>query len=177
MKIIVGTKNDAKLQAVREVIADYLILKEAELIGKEISSGISDQPKSFEETVRGAQNRAKGVFDGNGLSIGLESGLVEVPLSQNGFMDICVCAIYDGKKFSMGISSGFECPKEVNRLIFEEGLNMTEACNKIGLSSNPKLGSAEGMIGILTKGRVDRKEYTKQALIMALIQIENEGIY
>jgi len=61
--------------------------------------------------------------------------------------------------------------------MLEEGLDMTQASNRAGLSTNPKLGSAEGLIGILTKGRITRKDYTKHALIMALAQIENSEIY
>jgi inosine/xanthosine triphosphatase len=177
MKIFVGSKNQAKLLAVREIAKDYPALKGAKIIGSEIKSGVSDQPKSFRETVQGAKNRARGVFREGELAIGLESGLIKVPGSRNGFMDVCVCVIYNGKTFSLGLSSGFECPPEMNRLIMEEGMDMTQAANKIGLTKNPKLGSAEGLIGILTKGRVTRQEYTKQALIMALVQIENQGLY
>jgi len=177
MKIFVGTKNEAKLDAVREVVASYASLKNAEIIGREVASEVADQPKSMRETVRGAKNRAKKVFGECDLSIGLESGLVEVPGSLNGFMDLGVCAIFNGEKFALGLSSGFECPPKVNSLILNEGLDMTQACNKLGLTSNPKLGSAEGLVGILTKGRVTRKEYTKQSLKMALIQIENKELY
>lgn len=177
MRIFVGTQNEAKLLAVKEVIEDYSFLKEAEIVGQEVASGVSDQPKSMKETVLGAKNRAKIVWQKSGLGIGLESGLIEVPGSTSGFMDLCVCAIFDGKKFSLGLSSGFECPLKINELMLEKGLDMTQACNEVGLTSNHKLGSAEGLVGILTKGRINRKEYTKQALIMALVQIENQDIY
>ena len=43
---------------------------------------------------------------------------------------------------------------------------------KLGITKNPQIGSEEGAIGIVTKGRLDRKEYTKQALRMALIHLE-----
>lgn len=177
MKIIVGTKNEAKLEAVREVVAGYASFKKAEIIGKEVVSGVADQPKSMEETVRGAKNRAKKVFGECALSIGLESGLVEVPGSLNGFMDLGVCAVFDGTRFSLGLSPGFECPPKVNELMFKEDLDMSQACNKLGLSANPQLGSAEGLVGILTNGRITRKEYTKQSVIMALAQIENKELY
>jgi non-canonical (house-cleaning) NTP pyrophosphatase len=57
-------------------------------------------------------------------------------------------------------------------MMVEEGLDMSQAINKAGLTKNPNIGAAEGAIGILTKGKVDRKEYTKQALRMALIHID-----
>jgi len=177
MQIFVGTKNVAKLEAVQEVVKDYALLKPVKIISKEVASGVSDQPKSLKETVTGAKNRAQKIWEKDGLGIGLESGLIEVPGSRNGFMDLCVCAVFDGKNFSLGLSSGFECPTEVNRLIFEENLDMTQACNKLGITNNPQLGSAEGLVGILTKNRINRQEYTKQALIMALVSIENSNLY
>ena len=177
MKIFVGTKNAAKLKAVKMVVEDYAVLKPVEVFGKEVASGVADQPKSMEETVTGAKNRARSAWEKNGLGIGLESGLVEVPGSRNGFMDLCVAAVFDGKNFSLGLSSGFECPPKVHQLIFEKGLDMTQACNELKITDNPQLGAAEGLVGILTGGRIDRTEYTKQALIMALVAIEKGGLY
>lgn len=98
---------------------------------------------------------------------------MEVPHSKSGFMDICVCAIYDGTEFHLGISSAWEFPDpKVTALMIEEGLDMSQAINKAGLTTNPNIGMEEGAIGILTKGRVDRKAYTKQALRTALIHLE-----
>lgn len=177
MKIIVGTKNNTKISAVQEIISDYDFLKNSEVIGIETESGVNDQPKSLEETIRGAKNRAEKVFENCNYSIGIESGLMKVPETKSGFMDVCVCAIFDGKNFHLGLSSAFEYPKEITRLINEDGLNATEAANKIGLTTNPKLGSAEGIIGIITKGRITRKEYTKQAIRTALMHLENPELY
>ncbi len=177
MKIIIGTKNSTKITAVKEIISDYDFLKNAEVGGTETESGIADQPKSLEETIRGAQNRAKNVFENCNYSLGIESGLMKVPETKSGYMDVCVCAIYDGKNFHLGLSSAFEYPKEITKLIVEGNLNATQAANEIGITKNPKLGSAEGIIGIITKGRITRKEYTKQAIRTALIHIENPELY
>jgi len=51
---------------------------------------------------------------------------------------------------------------------------MNQAFSRAGLTNNPKLGSQEGAVGLLTKGRLTRKEYTKQAIRTALIHLENE---
>ncbi len=79
MKILVGSKNNVKVDAVREMIADYPHLKDAEILGVETVSGVSNQPKSLEETVKGAINRAKSVFTDCDYSFGIESGLMAVP--------------------------------------------------------------------------------------------------
>ncbi|MCR4263555.1 MAG: inosine/xanthosine triphosphatase [Candidatus Roizmanbacteria bacterium] len=173
MKILVGSKNQAKIDAVSEILREYPHLALAEVSGAEASSGVSDQPKSLEETVRGAKNRAKGIFKECDYSIGVESGLMHVPGSKSGYMDVCVCAIYDGSEFHIGLSSAWEFPDvSTTDLMIKEGLDMSQAINKAGMTKNPQIGSAEGAIGILTKGRMNRKEYTKQALRTALIHLE-----
>ncbi len=89
-------------------------------------------------------------------------------------MDVCVCAIYDGTEYYFGLSSAWEFPnKAITDLIMKEGLDMSQAINKIGLTSNSNIGANEGAIGILTKNRLTRKAYTKEALRTALIHLEN----
>src|ERR1035437_7657465 len=110
MKIKVGSKNKAKLEAVIEIIKDYPHLKNGEVEGVEILSGVNDQPKSLEETIKGAIGRAKKSFKDCTYSIGIESGLMQVPKTKSGYMDVCVCAIYDGKECHLGLSSAWEFP-------------------------------------------------------------------
>jgi inosine/xanthosine triphosphatase len=176
IKIKVGSVNKAKLEAVSELLLDYSHLKDSVVEGISVSSDVSDQPKTLDETIIGASNRARHAFVECNYSIGLESGLMVVPNTKSGYMDVCVCAIYDGKEFHLGLSSAWEFPdKKVMELIINEGLDMSQAINKAGMTNDPKIGSNAGAIGILTKGRVDRKEYTKQALRMALIHIDQEA--
>jgi len=173
MLIKVGSKNQAKVSAVAELLREYPHLSHADVAGVASSSDISDQPLSLEETVRGAMNRARNCFLECNYSVGIESGLMTVPGSKSGYMDVCVAAIYDGKEFHLGLSSAWEFPDtKVMDLIVKGGLDMSQAINKAGMTNNAKIGAAEGAIGILTKGRIDRKEYTKQALRVALIHLE-----
>lgn len=177
MKIKIGSKNRAKVEALRNVLADYDDLKNAEIIPERVNSGVADQPKTLEETIKGAKSRAKKIFKDCQYSFGIESGLMKIPDFKNSFVDITVCIIYNGETFYPGFSSCFECPKEISRLMLDENLNMSEAALKTGVTKNPKIGSAEGLIGVLTKGRMTRKDYTQQAIILALIQIENKELY
>ncbi len=177
MKITVGSTNPVKLEAVKEAIKDYDFLADAEVVGVKAVSGVSEQPKSIDETVNGAINRAKNIFHDCDYSIGIENGLMKVPNTKTGYMDVTVCAIYDGRHFHMGLSSAFEYPREVTRLVFEEGLDIDQAAYETGITGNPDVGNAEGVIGILTKGRLSRKGYTKQAVVMALIQLENPHLF
>jgi inosine/xanthosine triphosphatase len=173
LTIKVGTKNKAKVAAVEEIVREYPHLAHAECRSHEAHSGVSAQPKTLDETLRGAMNRARDAFHECDYAVGIESGLMVVPHTKSGHMDVCAAAIYDGEKFHLGLSSAWEFPDtRIMDMMLKDGLDMSEAINKVGLTKNPSIGAAEGAIGILTKGRIDRKEYSKQALRMALIHLE-----
>lgn len=177
MTINVGTKNPAKIEAVQEIIQDYDFLKDAKVVSVEVDSGISAQPLTLEETIRGAMNRAKNAFRDCDYSFGLESGLFPVPYTKSGYMDTGVCAIYDGRQYHLGLSAPYEYPKKVTQLVVEQGMNISQASRTVGLTEHEYIGHAEGTVGIITKGRVTRKDYTKQAILTALIHLENPDLY
>ncbi|MFA4887096.1 MAG: inosine/xanthosine triphosphatase [Candidatus Nanoarchaeia archaeon] len=172
MIINVGSRNIAKVDSVRQTIIDYPLFSGATIIDLDANSGVSSHPRTLEETMRGACNRARDVFRDCDYSIGFEGGLIEVPHTKTGHMEISACAIYDGKQFATGLSSGFEWPLQVTRMILE-GMEGSDAMLKTGLTEHLRIGSTPGgAIGILTKDRVSRIDYSKQSLQMALIQLE-----
>jgi inosine/xanthosine triphosphatase len=177
MKIIVASTNPQKIKAVSDLIPKYDFLIESNIEGVSVPSGVSDQPKSIEETVQGAINRAKSAFKDADYSFGIESGLINIPQTKSGVMDVCVCAIFDGKNIHLGLSSAFEPPKKIVELMHNNGMNMSDACLEAGLTTNPQVGASEGLIGILTHGRMDRLAYTTQAIITALIHLENAHLF
>ena len=134
-------------------------------------------PKTLKDTIEGAVFRAKRVFENCNYSFGIESGLAEVPYSKSGVMDVTACAIYDGREIHIGLSPSFEYPKRVTELILKNGLDASQAFKEAGLTNHPKIGMAEGIVSVLTHGRLTRKEYTKHAIIMAMIHLENENLY
>ena len=173
----VGSTNPVKIEAVREVFQQYDFLHPFDLKSFDVSSGVSEQPIGIEEIVRGAENRARNSFMMCNYSFGLESGLEKVPRTKTGYMDVCVCAIYDGENYYLGKSCAFEPPVEVVKLVFEGRLDLNEASYQIGLTQSKEIGSAEGLIGLLTGNLVTRKDYTKQAVHMALINLKNPELY
>jgi len=177
MRINIGSKNQVKVNAVKETIRDYGFLSEAEVFSIEVSSEVHKQPKSIDETVEGAMNRAKSAFQNCKYSFGIESGLIKVPNTKTGYMDVCVCAIYDGKDYHLGLSSSFEYPTKVTKLVLSEELDIDEAFYKAGLTRDKRIGRSEGVIGYLTKDRLKRKEYIKQAITTALIHLENPELF
>ncbi len=168
----IGSQNPVKVGALREIISDYPQLANLNVEAVDVSSGVYKQPRSLEETINGAINRARQAFVGCCYSFGIEFGLMSVPHTKTGHMDVCVCAIFDGKDFHLGLSSAWETPETVAKYMLSDGLDMNEAAYKAGLSDDPKVGYAGGLVGIMTKGRITRKEYTKEAIRMALIHID-----
>lgn len=175
MKIAVGSKNKAKIGAVEELLQDYPHLAGAEVSGYDVSSEIAAQPLSLEETLRGARNRAKNAREaGNAdYGVGIESGLIEVPYSKSGYMDVTSCAIFDGTEYHLGISSAWEFKDaEIFRAIGAGEGEMTDVLVERGVFASGDERSGNGAIHYATKGRLDRKTYTKEAIRMALIHID-----
>jgi inosine/xanthosine triphosphatase len=173
MIISVGSTNKAKISAVCEVIADSSF-KEAKILAVKTESSVSNQPLTLEETLQGAKNRARNAFiPSSTYSIGIESGLMKVDT----YMNISVCAIFDGERFYVGFSSSFEVPPILVERILNAGLDLSQACLETGVSSNVNIGSTEGLIGILTNGKIDRKAYSKECITMAMVQLEHSHLY
>ncbi|SEU07865.1 inosine/xanthosine triphosphatase [Salinibacillus kushneri] len=147
MKIIVGSQNPAKLNAVKAVFP------KATIEGIEVDTRVSSQPFSDEETLEGAINRAKESVkaEKGAMGIGLEGGVME-------FEDgIYLCnwgSLVDtyGNVFTAGgariplpeeIKQGLEKGKELGDL-------MDEYTQKQGIRKK------EGAIGIFTNQQVSR---------------------
>jgi non-canonical (house-cleaning) NTP pyrophosphatase len=90
-------------------------------------------------------------------------------------MNLTACVIYDGTRFYRGVGPAFELPREVCRLVVEEGCELDEAVHRAGLTRNERIGYAEGLIGILSGGAVTRADYMVPAVTMALVALAAQG--
>lgn len=172
MRINVGSTNQVKIDAVSEIAAEYAVWSGAEVKSVPVEVELFGHPKTLAETVEGAIERAKKSFVDCDYSIGLESGIMPVPHAKTNYMEFTACAIYDGKNMHLGLSPAFEWPKKIIELILK-GLDGSQAFKEAGFTNHPKIGVAEGAIWHLTKGRMNRKEYTKLALEMAMVHLEH----
>jgi len=179
MVIAVGSTNKAKILAVEESLLDSTCFSKVAVIALQVSSDVSDQPLTIQETIQGAKNRARNAFNQCDCkySFGIESGLIEAPETASGYLHVSVCCIYDGINYYTGLSTGFEIPHLILKLILDEKMTLSQACLHSGISNNTKIGSTEGLIGILTKGKIDRKKYSKECITAAILQLENEEWY
>ncbi|CAD7944271.1 unnamed protein product [Amoebophrya sp. A25] len=208
----IGTKNPAKVNAVKESIAQYypndISAFDTKIEYSSVKSGVSEQPMGLPVITLGAKNRAKAAWDAASkkpcLAFGIESGLIRLDggddpnsctsqnLSSSGWFDLCVVSCYDGQQHFLGTSCGFELPPNIMRFLVEslkkqgltsfeeddkdkkrvtEVVDLSQACYRARITNKSNLGENEGLVGILTEGRLTRLSYTKQAVTTALIGV------
>jgi len=179
MKINVGSKNQTKVKAVQDAVHLYpKIFPAAEIEGIDIVIDLFGHPKNMHDIVEGARDRAKKAYVDCLFSFGLESGLIEVPLSNSGYMEISAAAIFDGTDFHVGLSPAFEWPPKVTEIILKGEMDASKAFKELGLTEHEKLGAVPGgVIAVLTEQRTTREECMKLSIIMALIQVEKAELY
>ena len=173
MIVQVGSENPVKVQATKNVLNRFY--KNLSVSSIHVHSGVPDQPIGLDQTIEGAINRAiEACLPGCDLGVGIESGLLETPQTISGYVDMQWCAIHDGDKTTLGVSSGFEYPPSV----VQEVLNGKEVGDIMDeLTGVDNLGEKAGAISYLSRGTVNRTVNTEQCVIMAMIPRLNKGIY
>jgi inosine/xanthosine triphosphatase len=166
----VGSTNPGKVKCAE------IAFRKVKVIGFGAPSNVDPQPKGIATTVRGAKNRAIGAYKSArcDFGIGLEAGIIKFP-GRTGWIDMCICALYDGKEFYYGMSPGFEFPKFMVERHFSEGLEIGEILDRHFNAKNLRHGM--GVIGWISKGRMDRIEYMEPAVLMALSTYMNKELY
>lgn len=173
MKIIVGTTNKAKINAVREAVNKIGIT--ADIEGVEAASLVSAQPKSDEETVSGAINRAQDALSKQqgDLAIGLEGGVKWM----NDTLYLCNwgAIVTPAGQVYTATGAGLPLPVEIEAGIregHELGPLMDAYTNQKGIRHN------EGAIGIFTNGLITRSQMFEHVVIQLVgqWQRDNSGV-
>lgn len=157
MKIIVGSSNPTKIESVKSIFSN------AEVEGLEVSSMVSAQPFSDEETLEGAINRARECANSvkGAFGIGLEGGVTQI---EN---DLFLCnwgALVDDKG-NVYIASGarIPLPDEISEELHtgkELGDVMDVFAKKNGVRKK------EGAIGIFTNENIDRMSMFSHVVLL-----------
>ncbi len=186
MIIHIGSINKTKIEAVTTILADYPDFQKTKTALKikafTVSSDVAEQPMTLEETIQGAINRAKNAFNqeqGCNYSIGIESGYytTKLPELNDMYFNTTICAIYDGKEFYIGQTSSYQESTTIMEIIKAEQVDTSEAYKRAGLTTLQKIGNEHGSVSLLTNGRINRMQYTMEAIRMALIKIEKPELY
>jgi len=182
-RVAVGSRNRPKIDAVREAFESYF--EGVEVLGADVPSGVPDQPIGWAEIVGGAMNRAERAFAATpcDAGVGYEDGLVEVAGTATGHVNFGCCAIFDGARHALGFSAGFEYPSVCTEAALSRRIPVGDTFDDVFAQATgaPAEGAPSsltvGNIGRLTAERLVRREYTRQAVICALIQIRHPSLY
>lgn len=173
MKILVGSKNPVKIDAVRVALSNYF--DNIEVIGYEVESGVSTQPIG-EETFIGAKNRAlnlKLLYSKNNkdaeLFVGIEGGITK--MYDRWFAFGCMCIIDNNDNIGFGTSPHFELPISVVEKLLN-GIELGTVMDEIQNAENTK--QKNGAIGYFTNGVMNRKELYVEGLKVAIIPFINK---
>jgi inosine/xanthosine triphosphatase len=150
MKIIIGSNNPAKIEAVKRVFLGNYVFHSVNA-----ASGVGDMPFKDEETIQGAINRAENALKlgGGDIGIGLEGGVQE---TSYGLM-LSNWGALASKEHPSLIAGGARIllPKEIAQRLRngeELGPVMDDYTNRQNIRKK------EGAVGIFTNGYIDRVE-------------------
>lgn len=155
-----------KVEAVQESFEHFY--GKVKVINVSVNS-LPSQPITLNSTVDGAITRARTALqkiDEAEFGVGIEAGLMEVPNVRR-YLNVHVAAIIDRyKKITIGSSAAFQLPDEITRMVLIERIEVDKAVEFLyGIKD---IGEKRGIIDLMTKGMISRKELITNALIMAL---------
>lgn len=172
MHVFVGSTNPVKLEAVRRALAQGY--EEAVVEGIAVSSSVSDQPISDEETLQGATNRAQAVLAAGRrahaelvtpiLGIGLEGGVFSDAAGEM-WSTVWVVVVDENDQTYAANGGRVKVPSVVAQRI-AAGQEMGPIMEQLtGVSDVRK---KQGMFGIITQDYVDRTEEYSSIAKMAI---------
>ena len=174
LRIIVGSKNPVKVGCTREAFTQAFG-KVGVVEGVDALSNIPAQPRSEEETLLGAKNRAshaKTLAPEADYWVGIEGGVDED--SQGMYAFAWIYVVHQSGKCSQSKTGTFYLPPKVVTLI-REGMELGHADDLVFQAQNSK--QKGGSVGLLTQGIITREAYYQQAMVLALIPFLNESLY
>ncbi|MGH9390207.1 MAG: DUF84 family protein, partial [Vicinamibacteria bacterium] len=162
------------LKELKDSFPDFLP-GDVRLEPRNVPSGVSDTPRSTEETMTGAKRRASSVYDvlrAEGkppvLGVGLEGGITNaggVPLLE------AWAYVTDGERGYFGGSGAIPLPEGLSEPVLVQGLELGFAADRF--FGRREVAGNEGTFGILTRMMVSREEAFVRSLIHALAPFYN----
>ncbi len=172
MKILIGTKNPAKIEGAKQAFAKYF--ESLDIEGVPVPSQVSEEPVN-ESIYEGAKNRVNNLIEYANEQqldidyfLGIESGITNL-LGKWVIINIAIIKDKSGYE-SWGYSPAFPVPDKYVDEIIEKDLGTVMD----SLFQEKDLRSNKGGISFLTNDVISRIDLTRGAFIMALTQFVNE---
>ncbi len=165
MIVAVGSGNPAKIESARLAFTALWPGESWDVRGYPVESGVSAQPMTDAETIRGAQLRAARALGASNADFGVghEGGLELI----GGRWFNCGWAAVVDSSGTEGVGSSLRMevpPALMDRVL--AGQELGRACDEVFGRGNTK--QAEGFVGLMTDGAIQRTGALRDAVIAAL---------
>ena len=173
MKVLIGTKNQGKIEGSKRALAKYF--ENIDITGIPVKSEVGEQPIN-DEIYNGAKNRVKNLKEyakenkiEADLYLSIESGINN---SLGRWMITNIAVIEDNTDFeSYGTSPSFPVPDRYVKKIIETDLS--QVMNAV-FTKDDERHNKGGAIQLLTHNNISRLDMTEYAFIMALTKYVNK---
>lgn len=173
MKVLIGTKNQGKIEGAKRALLNYF--DNVEIEGIPVESNVNEQPVN-DEIYIGAKNRVKNLKkyaqENNikaDLYLAIESGINDL---LGRWMITNIAIIEDNDDFeSYGSSPSFPVPERLVQDIINTDLS--QVMNQI-FEKDDERHNRGGGIQLLSHNKVSRIDLTEMAFVMALTKYINE---
>ncbi len=165
MIVAVASRNPNKLRAVERAYAMFGL--RAVVLSAERPPDLPPQPLGLAEVFRGAAERARHALSASPSAehgVGIEAGVVELGDLR---LDVTVAAVADRSGLvTAGVGPGFQVPGRFLADVLR-GVELGKLAE--AFFGRPAVGYREGLVGVLSRGRVTRLDLNTAAVAMALL--------
>ncbi|KAJ3226856.1 hypothetical protein HK099_003968 [Clydaea vesicula] len=173
--VVLGSTNPSKILSVKNSLEKIMKNYSLEVIGVKAPSGVRDQPMSDEETLKGAENRAKSVlaqYPHADFAMGIEGGISKIGdvFLENGFV---VVLSKNGEK-GIGTSGSYQLSSKILNKI-NEGTELGDIVDE--LSGEESVKTKQGAMGLLTKNLITRDKAYETGIIFAFSKFYSDSVY
>ncbi|MBP6880095.1 DUF84 family protein [Candidatus Saccharibacteria bacterium] len=170
-KVTVGSENPTKIEATRQAFAIAFPNGFFEFSGVAAASGVNEQPMTEDESILGANNRARFVLDNSDAdyAVGMEGGMYFV--NDSWFVsDWVVVRDRNGEKGIAGTPRYF-VPEYLAKHVTAD-FDLSAVLEKQLDMKN--IGKLDGFAGMSTNNHITRTTSNRDALVIALAQFKQD---
>ncbi len=174
MYVAVGSLNPVKIEAVRLAFLALWPDETWRVEGVNVPSGVSDQPMSDEESIRGARTRATRALKAFSadFGVGLEGGLHQIGKRYFDCGWVAVCD-REGRE-GMGSTARIPTPPRMIKMI-KSGMELGAVNDIVFGTANSKQG--DGHFGLMTKNVITRISGYRDGVVMALSRFVHPDLF
>lgn len=174
MIVSIGSTNPVKIAAVKSSFQKVWPKVKFTFISVKVDSGVSKQPMSDLECIRGARIRAKAAMKNSkaDYSVGLEGGLQKI--DEEWFDSGWIVVLNKKGKEGIGSSIKMHTPAKIFKHI-KRGLELGDVDDLLFGTKNSK--QKQGHFGLMTNNKLNRARAYSDAVISALARFINPRIF